>query len=150
MCVCVYPYNVFYFAIGLLPQEGQVDELEAMLKATKLELRSANDRIKSLQRSLAGEGDDELEDYNSDDEKDDIDGMNSDTGDSDGSYQIGQYDTSDDDVDDQSPNGISEYLKEKRRNRSKVIEELMKDDSVDGIQVGKSRKRVDELLDESD
>ena len=117
------------------------------MKATKSELRSANDRIKSLQRSLAGEGDDESDNYDSDDK----DG--SDMADSDGSYQIGQYATTDDDFDndedgDQDRNGVSEYS-EARRKRKEVIDELM-NDSVDGLQVGKSRKRIDELLDSDD
>jgi myosin-18 len=133
--------------------EGQVEELEAILKATKSELRSANDRIKSLQRSLAGEGEDESDNYSSDDDddKEDYDGIGSETGDSDGSYQIGQYATTDDDFDDdddQDQSAVSEFL-EARRKTKEAINELM-NDSVDSIPVGRSRKRVDELLESDD
>ena len=134
-------------------QESQVEELEAILEATKLELRSSNDRIKSLQRSLAGDGDEE--DDNAADDVFDGDGRDSDG--SAGSYQIGQYASTDDDLED-DPDGegdeVDKFLKERRdrRNKNAIKVDLANDDldTTDNFSAGKSRKRLDELLGSED
>ena len=130
-------------------QESQVEELEAILEATKLELRSSNDRIKSLQRSLAGDGDEE--DDHAGDDVFDAGGRDSD-GSAD-SYQIGQYASTDDDLEDDADgegDEVDKFLKERRsrRNKNGIGADTAKDDqdTTEDFSAGKSRKRLDELL----
>lgn len=138
---CTAAVNCFIY------QDSQVEELEAILEATKMELRSSNERIKSLQRSLAGDADDE--DDNVGDDEYDAGGSDSDV--SAGSYQIGQYASTDDDLDG-DPDGecdeVDKFLKDRRNRRSKNTADMLNDDlgATDEFGAGKSRKRLDELL----
>ena len=109
-----------------------------MLESTKLELKSANNRIKTLQKSLAGDdGDDDYEDEGTDGKRHDSEG------DSDGSYQIGQFASSDDEMEDEDDE-IDKFLKN-RKKTSREIENLLSD-TPDVEERSSSRKRLDELL----
>lgn len=130
-------------------QDSQVEELEAILEATKQELHSSNNRIKVLQRSLAGDADEE--DGNADDV---FNAGGSDSEVSAGSYQIGQYGSTDDELDgdlDGERDEVDKFLKDRRNNRSKKTTGLdhMNDDGLEATEdfgAGRGRRRLDELL----
>lgn len=117
------------------------------MEATKMELRSSNDRIKSLQRSLAGDADDDADD----DGHDEYDAGGSDSDVSADSYQIGQYASTDDDLGadpDEEGDEVDVFLEDRRNRRKKDVKDLLNDDleTTEDFSTGKSRKRLDELL----
>ena len=112
-----------------------------------MELRSSNDRIKSLQRSLAGDADDDDDDVD-DGGRDEYDAGGSDSDMSVGSYQIGQYASTDDDLGDEEGDEVDKFLEDRRSRRKKDATDLLNDDleTTEDFSTGKSRKRLDELL----